>query len=133
VSVVGKRLPRGDAVAKVTGRAVYGIDYEEPRMLHAKVLRSPVAAGRIVRLDVSKAERMPGVRGVITAEDAPYLMGFVVFDMPLLARDVVRTSARVLTLGETMALLDPMQDGPIADGGRSGCGSPGPSRTLPSH
>jgi 2-dehydro-3-deoxygluconokinase len=115
---VGKRLPRGDAVAKVTGRAVYGIDYEEPRMLHAKVLRSPVAAGRIVRLDVSKAERMPGVRGVITAEDAPYLMGFVVFDMPLLARDVVRTSARVLTLGETMALLDPMQDGPIADGGR---------------
>jgi CO/xanthine dehydrogenase Mo-binding subunit len=37
VSVVGKRLPRGDAVAKVTGRAVYGIDHEEPRMLHAKV------------------------------------------------------------------------------------------------
>ena len=58
--MIGRSVRRIDGVAKVTGEAVFGIDHEEPRMLHGKILRSPTPSGRIVRLDVSKAEAMPG-------------------------------------------------------------------------
>jgi CO/xanthine dehydrogenase Mo-binding subunit len=88
--LIGKSVRRSDGEAKVTGAAVYAIDYEEPRLLHAKLLRSPVAAGRIVRLDTSRAETMPGVRAVITGKDAPALGGFRIRDTPLMALDVVR-------------------------------------------
>jgi CO/xanthine dehydrogenase Mo-binding subunit len=89
-SVIGKDVRRSDGKAKVTGAAVYAIDHEEPRLLHAKLLRSPIAAGRIVRLDTSRAEAMPGVRAIVTGADAPRLAGFLMRDMPLLAQDVVR-------------------------------------------
>ena len=87
---LGRSVRRSDGVAKVRGTAVYGMDYAEPRMLHASVLRSPVAAGRIVRVDVAPALALPGVRAVATWEDAPHLSGAVLKDQPLLAADVVR-------------------------------------------
>ena len=59
---VGVNVPRKDAADKVTGRAVYAVDVELPGMLHAKVLRSPEAHAIIKRLDVSAAQRAPGVR-----------------------------------------------------------------------
>ena len=89
-SLIGKSVRRSDGEAKVTGAAVYAIDYEEPRLLHAKLLRSPVAAGRIVRLDTARAAAMPGVRAIVTGEDVRRLGGFLIRDMPLLANDVVR-------------------------------------------
>ncbi len=70
MSAVGENVRRSDGEGKVRGTAVYGIDYEEPHYLHAKVLRSPVPAGRIVRLDTSKAEQIPGVYAIVTAKDA---------------------------------------------------------------
>lgn len=70
-SVIGKRLPRVDALDKVTGRAIYSADISLPHMLYGKVLRSPHAHANIRRLDVSKARAMDGVKVVITAEDTP--------------------------------------------------------------
>jgi len=68
-SVIGKRLPRIDAQAKATGEAIYTIDMVLPRMLHGKILRSPYPHARIVHIDTSRAERLSGVRGIITAKD----------------------------------------------------------------
>lgn len=90
-SVVGKRLHRTDAVAKVRGEAIYGVDYAEAGMLYAALLRSPVPAGRITKIDTSRAERLPGVHSVYTAADAPDVLGGIVIrDQPLFAIDRVR-------------------------------------------
>jgi CO/xanthine dehydrogenase Mo-binding subunit len=90
-STVGKRVERTDGEAKVTGEAVYGVDYVEVGTLHAKLLRSPVPAGRITRLDVDGARRLPGVRAVYTAADAPgHAAGWLLREQYLFASDVVR-------------------------------------------
>lgn len=70
-TVVGKPVPRLDAPAKVTGQALYVADIKLPRMLCGKVLRSPYPHARIVRLDTRRAERMPGIRGIVTGADFP--------------------------------------------------------------
>lgn len=69
--VVGKGRPLRDAVDKVTGRTVYVADMRLPGMLYGRVLFSPVAHARIKRIDVSKAEALPGVRAVVTYKDSP--------------------------------------------------------------
>lgn len=89
-SVIGRSVRRADGPAKVRGEAVFGFDYAEPRMLHARLVRSPLAAGRITRLDTSRAERMPGVVAVATAADCPNLSGWIVKDQPLFAGEAVR-------------------------------------------
>ena len=68
-SVVGKRLPRVDAKSKATGEAIYTIDMQLPRMLYGKILRSPHAHAKILHIDASRAEQLPGVKGVITWQD----------------------------------------------------------------
>lgn len=90
--VVGKSLPRLDASEKVTGRFKYVADLFLPGMLWGKIRRSEIPFGRIVRIDASAAERLPGVRAVITAGDVPAgaLNGKNLRDEPILARDRVR-------------------------------------------
>lgn len=68
-SVIGKRLPRVDGVAKATGDAKYAADFALPGMLWCKVLRSPFAHARILNIDTRLAERLPGVRGIVTGKD----------------------------------------------------------------
>jgi len=76
--VVGKPVLRVDAKSKATGGAKYTTDIVLPRMLHGKILRSPYPHARIVKIDTSKAERMPGVEAVITGKDtAGIRFGFV--------------------------------------------------------
>jgi len=70
-TVIGTRPPRVDAPAKVTGQAVFATDVVLPGMLHGKILRSPHAHARIRRLDTRRAEALPGVRAVVTAQDLP--------------------------------------------------------------
>jgi xanthine dehydrogenase molybdenum-binding subunit len=70
-SVLGKNLPRKDAVEKVNGQVTFVSDIHLPNMLHAKFLKSPYAHARIKRVDTSKAERMPGVRCILTHRDVP--------------------------------------------------------------
>ncbi|MEC3860745.1 xanthine dehydrogenase family protein molybdopterin-binding subunit [Mesobacterium sp. TK19101] len=69
--LVGTRPDRPDGLDKVTGRARYGADIAAPGMLWAAVVRSPHAHARIVRIDTSKAEALPGVKAVITRADFP--------------------------------------------------------------
>ena len=69
--VIGTRPIRHDGADKVTGRAIYGIDYHMTGELWGKILRSPHAHANIVRIDTSKAEALPGVRAVITGRDLP--------------------------------------------------------------
>src|SRR5262249_11205150 len=73
-------------------RATLRGDMVMPHMLHMQVLRSPHAHARIVSIDTSGAEAMPGVEGVITCADVPGEDGFGVFvhDQPVLARGKVR-------------------------------------------
>lgn len=70
-SCVGKRLPNVDAAAKSTGSAKYTADLFFPDMLYAKSLSSPYPHARIVRIDTSRAERLRGVKAVITGRDTP--------------------------------------------------------------
>ena len=69
--VVGRDVPRTDAIPKVTGAATYVADMHVPGMLHAAVLRSPHPHARIVSIDVGAAAAMPGVKTVLTGEDTP--------------------------------------------------------------
>ena len=64
-SIVGKRTPRIDAYERVTGQAQYTGDIQLPGMLYARVLRSPHPHAKIVGIDTSKAEKLPGVKTVI--------------------------------------------------------------------
>src|SRR5919202_1508277 len=64
---IGRSVPRIDALEKVTGRAKYTADLHLPGMTYGVFLRSPHAHARIVSIDVSEAERMPGVVAVLTA------------------------------------------------------------------
>ena len=89
--VAGKRLSRIDGIGKVTGRHVYAADFALPGMLFGKVLRSTEAHARIVRLDVSKARALPGVRTILTAADVPQIrFGTAVKDRAMFAEGKVR-------------------------------------------
>ncbi|KJC57104.1 aldehyde oxidase [Bradyrhizobium sp. LTSPM299] len=102
---------RRDASDKLRGRTRYTIDRYLPGMLHAAVLRASVPSGRIVRLDTSNAARMPGVRAIVTAADAPGKIGIGIADHPLFARDVIRYDGEPLaavaadTLAQAQAAL----------------------------
>ncbi|MFA0755522.1 MAG: hypothetical protein YPKNTGVA_001029, partial [Candidatus Fervidibacter sp.] len=75
--VTGRRIPRLDAVAKVTGQAKYTADINVPdanryagkpvwnKLLFGKILRCPLPHARVRRIDTSKAEKLPGVRAVL--------------------------------------------------------------------
>jgi xanthine dehydrogenase YagR molybdenum-binding subunit len=63
-TLIGKRIARVDAPMKVSGRAKYTYDVARPGMLFGKILRSPHAKARIVSIDISAAEKMPGVKAV---------------------------------------------------------------------
>ena len=69
--VIGTRPIRHDGVDKVTGRAIYGADFQITGLLHGRVLRSPHAHAKILSIDTSRAEALPGVKGIVTADDLP--------------------------------------------------------------
>ncbi|HUT77180.1 MAG TPA: xanthine dehydrogenase family protein molybdopterin-binding subunit [Polyangia bacterium] len=75
---IGSEVPRPDAPDKAAGRAIYIHDFSRPGMLHAKIKFSEHAHARILRIDTSRAERLPGVRAVITADNTPEVrIGFM--------------------------------------------------------
>ena len=90
-SVIGKSLPRHDAVSQVTGKSIYGADVRRPGMLHMKILFAKYPHAKILRLDAGAAGRLPGVRGVITSADiSNNRFGFTHIDQPVLCDDKVR-------------------------------------------
>ncbi len=94
--VVGASVPRVDTVAKATGSAVYGVDVRFADMLVGRTLRAGVPHARIVHLDVSAAEQVPGVRAIVTGRDYPKRHGPLVKDQPALALDRVRYAGEVV-------------------------------------
>ena len=70
-NVVGQRLPMHDAAAKAKGTAQFTDDILLPGMLYGKILRSPLAHARILRIDTTQALKLPGVKGVVTGRDIP--------------------------------------------------------------
>ncbi len=91
MSLIGNSVTRTDAITKVNGTAEYTGDYVEADLLHGALLRAPLAAGKIRRLNCAKAKSMPGVRAIVTAADTPgSLAGWVLREQPLFAADCVR-------------------------------------------
>jgi CO/xanthine dehydrogenase Mo-binding subunit len=76
---VGKSVRRIDAVEKVTGKAKYATDIRLENMLHAKLLRSPYAHARVKHIDTSRAEKLPGVKGIATIEEVPKVVEYWFF------------------------------------------------------
>ena len=68
-ALIGKRMPRVDSRSKVMGKAKFTADLKLPGMLIGKVKRSPYAHARILSIDTSKAERLPGVKAVVSGRD----------------------------------------------------------------
>ncbi len=68
-AIIGKRMPRIDSRAKVMGKAKFTADLKLPGMLVGKIKRSPYAHARILSIDTSKAEALPGVKSVVTGKD----------------------------------------------------------------
>ena len=75
--VVGRENRKVDGLAKATGEAIYTDDIQLPGMLHAKMLRSPHAHARILNVDTSKAEALPGVVGVLVGAELPTKYGVI--------------------------------------------------------
>jgi xanthine dehydrogenase molybdenum-binding subunit len=69
--LIGENYATPDLIAKVTGQAKYAEDFRADGMLFCKLLLSPVPHGRVKRIDASKALAMPGVKGILTADELP--------------------------------------------------------------
>jgi 4-hydroxybenzoyl-CoA reductase alpha subunit len=91
-NVIGKPLPKVDAIAKCTGETKYADDLNLPRMLYGKILRSPHPHALIKSIATSRARALPGVYTVITGQDLPIKFGIlpVSQDEEALAIDKVR-------------------------------------------
>ncbi|MHB8146330.1 MAG: molybdopterin cofactor-binding domain-containing protein [Vulcanimicrobiaceae bacterium] len=100
-SIVGEASPRVDAYAKVTGAAVYTDDMALPRMLFGKLLRSPHAHARIVRIDGAKALLLPGVVAVAVGRELPVRYGI----LPSTQDETVFALDRVRYVGEPVAAV----------------------------
>jgi xanthine dehydrogenase molybdenum-binding subunit len=109
-TVVGTRPIRHDGADKVTGRALYGADVQMAGLLYGHILRSPHAHARIRRIDTSKAEKLAGVKAVVTAADFPQtperLVDLGEGDTPLsYARGNVLASGKALYRGHAVAAV----------------------------
>ena len=92
-SVAGKNAHRVDGIEKVTGKAIYTGDIQLPGMAYAKILRSPVAHARLVKVDASKAQELTGVIATLTRDDIKgfnYKYGATYKDQSIVAVDKVR-------------------------------------------
>src|SRR5437899_470445 len=89
--VIGTPVERVDGPEMLSGQAVYGPDMKLPGMLWGKILRSPIPHGKILRVDVEKAKKCPGVKAVISAKDVPARRyGYAIEDEHIFAIDKVR-------------------------------------------
>lgn len=100
-SIIGHALPTIEAHAKVTGEIRYADDLTLPRMLYGKLLRSVYPHARILHLDTSRAEKLPGVFAVITGKDLPIKYGI----MPSSQDEEALCIERVRFVGDPVAAV----------------------------
>ena len=115
-TTIGQPTPRIEGPAKVTGATQYTADVALPGTLWGRALRSPLPHARIVRIDTSQAQQVPGVHVVLTGADVRGIRyGRRLFDVPVLAEDRVRFAGeRVAAVAaqdrdaaeEALALID---------------------------
>lgn len=101
--IVGKILPRPDAIPKVTGKAVFTDDIKFEGMLHARVKRAGVPHAILTDINIARARALPGVKVVLTAADIPaeHEHGLVIYDWPVM----VGTGERVRYVGDAVAIV----------------------------
>ena len=100
-SVVGRRLPKVNAWAHLTGTARYADDIRLPRMLYGRLLRSTQPHARIKRLNISRALTHPGVVAIVTGADMPEKMGI----MPSTQDETALAVDKVRYVGEPVAAV----------------------------
>ena len=103
-TLIGKDIPRIDSIDKALGRAKYATDIVLPGMLYARVARSPYPHAKILSIDTSEAEKLPGVKAVVTGiKDTPRgtLMGI----LPHSKDQVILPYERVRYVGEEVAAV----------------------------
>jgi xanthine dehydrogenase molybdenum-binding subunit len=96
LAVVGTAVPRLGLAEKVQGRARYTADLKRPGMLYGRVLRSPHAHARIVQIDTTAAQRLPGVHAVLTHQDVPQVR---------IDADLLPLESEVRFVGDEVALV----------------------------
>ncbi len=104
-SVVGKRIPRVDGGVKVTGEAQFTADVVLPKMLYGKILRSPYPHAKILSIDTTEAEALPGVKVVISGKDTG-VVRFSFIDTPRYPADQCPLAVdKVRFIGEDVAAV----------------------------
>ncbi|HVM44567.1 MAG TPA: xanthine dehydrogenase family protein molybdopterin-binding subunit, partial [Candidatus Thermoplasmatota archaeon] len=103
LKVLGKRTPLLDGANKVTGQAVYTDDIKLPNMVVAKLVRSTKAHARIVAIDTTEAERLPGVAGILTALELRPEQRFGV--LPLTKDEHPLAVEKVRHIGDPIAIV----------------------------
>jgi CO/xanthine dehydrogenase Mo-binding subunit len=101
MSVVGKRVVRSEGADRVKGAGLFADDYKYFDMLHAAVVRSPLARGEIQKLDLKSIAKIPGVQGILTCKNIPgrNCIPIVIDDQPFLAEKFVNY------IGEPIAVV----------------------------
>ncbi|OGB88278.1 MAG: aldehyde oxidase [candidate division NC10 bacterium RIFCSPLOWO2_02_FULL_66_22] len=100
-SIIGRPLIKVDAMAKVTGETKFADDLALPRMLHAKILRSPHPHARILSIDTGPAEALPGVHAVLTGRALPIKFGI----LPVSQDEEALATERVRYVGDPVAAV----------------------------
>src|SRR5919198_2756242 len=107
MSPIGRRTPRVEGAAKVSGTARYTSDFHFPGQLYAVPVEATIANGRVVKLDTTAAEKMPGVRAIFHRENIgkifrsvlePGMEGICEERRPAFADDVVRYYGQYVAL-----------------------------------
>jgi len=103
--IVGKGLPRVDGPAKATGKARYTVDVNLPGILHGKILRSPYPHAGIISIDTGEAEKLPGVKGIVTGKEL-HNVRYAFVDTPRYPADEQPLAVdRVRYIGDEVAVV----------------------------
>ncbi|MEK7757545.1 MAG: xanthine dehydrogenase family protein molybdopterin-binding subunit [Planctomycetota bacterium] len=104
-TLVGKSVGRLDYETKVTGRAQYLADMSVPGMCHGKILRSPYPHARIIKIDASRALKVPGVMAVLTRDDILHDEGIEPFYGPVFKDQTIVAVEKVRHVGDPVAAV----------------------------
>ena len=104
-SVIGQKVHRVDGTEKVTGNSKYTFDIVLPNMLYGKILRSPHPHARILNIDTSKAEKMIGVKAVVTGKDSLGKKNGIWRRFPELCDEEILAREKVRYIGDPVAAV----------------------------
>ena len=104
-SVIGQRVHNVDGPEKITGSGKYTFDIILPNMLYGKILRSPYPHAKILNIDTSKAEKLIGVKKVLTGKDTIGFKQGIWRRFPELCDEEILTRTKVRYIGDPVACV----------------------------